>query len=763
MDVKANNLEKKIDWIIAALAFLVSYILFFPIYQAPGKFMFGLSGDSLKNYFTVSYYVRYDSGSLFTGMNYPYGEVVTYTDNQPLLSWILRALNEILPVGDNVVGIQNTLLILAPVISAWLLGLILKSLGVRGGIRIIGALLIAYMAPQIYRMAGHYGLAYSWIIPAIWYLCIRYAASKKPWKWLGGVVLLIISCGLLHPYNAVLLVVFTLSYSLLRWFSMRGPRLLWLATASLGALFLFMIIQGSIDPFEGRPKFPWGTFSYNASVEGILVPSAGPIHAFFASAFGTGEIEFERRLYVGLFVWIVLLSAFFRLLIALPGIIRRKRLPGLNTSIRILWWQALLVFLIASGTAHQMGLQSLQEIIPAIAQFRSLARIGWIIYYLLTVYAVYWIFLWYRLLSIRRLKTTGIFCLAIITIVWSYEACKYVQAVNAVITYENTLFEPKDSSWHTFLNQHNVDSHDFQAAMIVPVFLSGSEKMDRGRGNWLMRDACQLSFQTGMPLINIVMSRTPVEYTTSYMELYAPEYIRKRRVKDFNNKSILLLSLPYDQLLPEEKRLVDSATLLGQFNELSIYTLKTDALQAFSLPDICSDRPDISSTTDSSEIREAKDLPAFYEDFTSYAADTTYIGKGALRLRGKNKENHLFEIASLQSPDTSVLYEAHIWIYIDPQVPVMPEIYLDEYIHRDQLLTRTPFTVPEIPLVHGRWVRSSAPFRVDREDKRIHVWAKGAGHLLDELIIRPEGVLDCTRTPDGVIRYDNIRIDNPNQ
>ncbi len=760
MDVRTNSLEKKIDWIIAGLAFLVSYILFFPIYQAPGKFMFGLSGDALKNYITVAYYVRNDSGALFTGMNYPYGEVVTYTDNQPLLSWILRGLNEFLPVGDNVIGIQNSLLILAPVISAWLLGLILKGLGVRGVVRIIGAVLIAYMAPQLYRMAGHYGLAYSWIIPAMWYLCMRYKESKKPWRWLAGVALLIISCGFLHPYNAVLLVAFALSYSLLHWIILRRPKLLQLAAASLGALLLFMIIQGSIDPFEGRPKFPWGTFSYNASVEGILVPSTGPIHSFFAAAFGTGEIEFERRLYVGLFAWIVLLSALYRLLIAIPKTIKRRRLPGLNTSIRVLWWQTLVVFMIASGTAHQMGLQSLQEFIPAIAQFRSLARIGWIIYYLLTIYAVYWLFLWYRLLSIRRLKTTAVFCLILIAVVWGYEARKYVQTVNSVIMYENTLFNPKDSSWHTFLNQHGLEAYDFQAAMVVPVFLSGSEKFDRGRGNWLMREAYQLSFQTAMPLINIVMSRTPVEYTTSYLELYAPEYIRKRRVKDFNNKSILLLSLPYDQLLPEERRLVDSATLLGQFNELSIYTLKPGVLQKFSLPDTCSDRPDTSASIHSPEIPGAKDLPAFYEDFTEYTADTTYMGKGALRLTGKNKENHLFEIASLQLSDTSVLYEAHIWIYVDPQVAVMPEIYLDEYIYQDQLLTRTPFVVPEIPLVHGQWVRSSAPFRVDRENKRIHVWAKGAGHLVDELIIHPAGHAECLTSPDGTIRYDNIRIDS---
>jgi len=34
------------------------------------------SGDGLKNFYTLAYYVKYDSGFWFTGMLYPYGEHV---------------------------------------------------------------------------------------------------------------------------------------------------------------------------------------------------------------------------------------------------------------------------------------------------------------------------------------------------------------------------------------------------------------------------------------------------------------------------------------------------------------------------------------------------------------------------------------------------------------------------------------------------------------------------------------------------------------
>ena len=49
--------------------------------------MFGGGGDGFKNYMTTNWHLAHDSSYVhYGGMNYPYGEHVLFTDNQPLFS-----------------------------------------------------------------------------------------------------------------------------------------------------------------------------------------------------------------------------------------------------------------------------------------------------------------------------------------------------------------------------------------------------------------------------------------------------------------------------------------------------------------------------------------------------------------------------------------------------------------------------------------------------------------------------------------------------
>jgi hypothetical protein len=111
-------LEKLKDNYTSLVACLLTqlYILFCfnAVLLHPNSYLLNITkfeGDGIKNYFTNIWYVAYDSGNHFTGMNYPYGEHVTFTDNQPLLAWLFSVLKHILPVDGNVVGILNVLML----------------------------------------------------------------------------------------------------------------------------------------------------------------------------------------------------------------------------------------------------------------------------------------------------------------------------------------------------------------------------------------------------------------------------------------------------------------------------------------------------------------------------------------------------------------------------------------------------------------------------------------------------------------------------
>ncbi|MBK8555528.1 MAG: hypothetical protein IPL65_07045 [Lewinellaceae bacterium] len=52
----------------------------------PNTQLIGAGPDGFKNYMTTGWHVRYDTSYVhFGGMNFPFGEHVLFTDNQPIL------------------------------------------------------------------------------------------------------------------------------------------------------------------------------------------------------------------------------------------------------------------------------------------------------------------------------------------------------------------------------------------------------------------------------------------------------------------------------------------------------------------------------------------------------------------------------------------------------------------------------------------------------------------------------------------------------
>ncbi|MES2622579.1 MAG: hypothetical protein V4615_17150, partial [Bacteroidota bacterium] len=58
---------------------------------------YGVWGDGYKNFYTLAYYVKHDRGFHFSGMNFPFGENILFTDNQPFISLVLSNIAKIFP------------------------------------------------------------------------------------------------------------------------------------------------------------------------------------------------------------------------------------------------------------------------------------------------------------------------------------------------------------------------------------------------------------------------------------------------------------------------------------------------------------------------------------------------------------------------------------------------------------------------------------------------------------------------------------------
>jgi hypothetical protein len=444
----------------------------------------------------------------------------------------------------------------------------------------------------------------------------------------------------------------------------------------------------------------------------------------------------------------VILSGIYRFFWRIKWVFNKKSPPGTNLHMKDYVWISVIVFAVASGWTHDLFLDRLQEKFSAIAQFRSLARLAWVIYYLMSVYTVYWMYRWYRLLHMRKLHHMAIFITFFMGVIWSYEVFTYQKLISSPLLHANVHLNGKNNHWLEFFEREKIDPEAYQAIWVNPILLNGSEKLDRSRGIWTMQKAMQISYSTGLPIINIVMSRSSAQMVSSFLELYTPEYISKERLKDFNDKPILLLSIEEEILIPEERALVHKATYLGSFDQIFVYKLDPKTLFKKEIPNTCLEKGDASL------------LPTYYNGFETTQSDIYFAEGGSFQVRSKDSFELIDQVDQISIPDSSVLYWAHIWVKINPATQGMPEVHLHEYINRHDLLTITPFEFSEVPFVQRGWARMSAPFRLDHQVKKLQILGKGKGEIFDGLSIFPADHIPCRQLGEDQWLYGGEWIDH---
>src|SRR5688572_29704496 len=89
------------------------FCFFYPTLGSLNTSLMSLKGDGIKNYFCYLYFIHYDQGTHFTGMNYPFGENILFTDNMPALAWAIATLKTWFPgiVNYSLVLMHSTFLI----------------------------------------------------------------------------------------------------------------------------------------------------------------------------------------------------------------------------------------------------------------------------------------------------------------------------------------------------------------------------------------------------------------------------------------------------------------------------------------------------------------------------------------------------------------------------------------------------------------------------------------------------------------------------
>lgn len=164
----------KYEGLIAALFIgICIFFLYKSVFKNPNQFLVA-GGDGLKNYYTYLYRIKNDTKYwTMDGMNYPFGENIIFTDNQPILANALKSLHTIFPsIGCNLIAIHNLFLLFGLLLGGLGLFRVLRQLKIDILFALIVSTGLIIMNPQIPRFNGHYGLFYP-LLPWIFLWLIR--------------------------------------------------------------------------------------------------------------------------------------------------------------------------------------------------------------------------------------------------------------------------------------------------------------------------------------------------------------------------------------------------------------------------------------------------------------------------------------------------------------------------------------------------------------------------------------------------------------
>ena len=677
---------------LLTLAALV-YARFEKLFACPSCYLFSNGSDGLKNYFTSAFFVHHDPGAWFGGMNYPYGEHIVYTDNQPLWSLLMKAVDRIFPMQDHVIGTTNMLLVVSILFCGLIVYYILRELHLPRWYAALMAIPITLLSPQLERFNGHFSLAYIFYLPLLILLTLRVCAVPSSWSRAIWLVVAITAMGFTHLYflflGAILLVTIMALHLIFRSLKPDRTTLKLLGITILAGALVYGTVTLT-DPVTDRPDEVYGVYVYTAKAQGTFLPWYEPFASLWLDA-GIRKPDVEGISYIG---WVntvlFLLIAFLSVRTLLK---RRRRIRQRPVVRHPAFWTivATLIWLIATGWIYQIGAGVLLDAFPVLGQFRSLGRLGWLFYSTLSICMAYW---GYILLRTARRPKLAVLIFGLCLSVWTGEALGHFWDSTKAVFKANLVFR-HTTPYLDFLEQQGKDSAYYQAILQFPSLLIGPEKVGIDRGVWYMPQSMQCAWETGLPMITSMMSRTSVSQAMDFIELTSEKAKSKRRLQQMTSQPLLLL-VGEAYLGGYEQRIIKQCEPLGIVNFMKIYELPVSVLK------------NLSEAVDTSVVT----LVA--ESFDDKPAARSHSGPGARLIDTAN--TLLYEFT--ESTSSAGNYVMSCWVLIDAHAPGVPAMRHQAFNREDQLFynqQHSRFTFP-MENADGQWLELAIPFA-----------AKGAG------------------------------------
>lgn len=528
--------------LLTLLTCLLLFLRFQPYIEAPNDSFFNIYGDGFKNYATVMYHVKQDSTYLqYSGMNYPYSDHVLFTDCQPILAnsikWISRNVTDI---SDYTVAIINLSMLFSFLLCSVFLYLIFIKLKLPVGYSMFVAIAMMFLAPQFHRVDAHYGLAHSFIIPAIIYL-LMYFEEKPRWSLSIATGALVVIVAQLHFYHFALCALLITAYFFFHWLR----HLTWQKTMQMAAHYAVQVVIPLIllqiwinwgDTVTDRPTLPMGILAYRAFWEGIFISTQSPIWAWVdQKVTDIRNLNMENEAFVGT------VATFFALFLLIRWAIGRFKRPflpfGESPFLQDLFPASLLVLMFSLGFPFNIpGLEGLLDYLGPLRQFRGWGRFGWIFYFGWNIIVWYNLYQLYAKVIQNRWKYVLLgSALGLLALEAFYSAKATYQEPMHDWRLDKTAFEQSDEYWFK-----NVNPSDYQAVLPIPYYHEGSESFAIGTLGHTLRWSLIPGLHYGIPSLGVFMSRQSYAQTLEKIPIGLHPYRPLNFVKTLPNQKPLL-------------------------------------------------------------------------------------------------------------------------------------------------------------------------------------------------------------------------------
>lgn len=719
-----------------------------PVVWDPNHYYFANGGDGIQSYFASAYYALFDKGMRFTGMNYPYGEHISYPNLQPLVAVGINLLQRMgVPCARYTIGITNELALFGIATAPLPLYAVLRRFRLPVLYSVLTAVFIAFLSPQVMRLGGHNTLSYVFLLPLLWYFIIRMQENPRQWRWYAWFVFVNVLAGGIMLYFAAAASFFLLGHVLVLALRRDHPRgMLWrMAGAAVLALLILRSWLWLSDHITDRPENPYGLLVYVASFEGVFTPPPGPLRELTAGLWPAEVPPSESQSYVGLVVSVVLALAVVTGLIALVRTRQWRRLlwpATVPAPLVAAIWASTLLLIYACGYPMKWALFTwLTDHSGPLKQLRALGRFAWPFYYVAGVtgaYCLHWC--WQRQQArLPRLVAGSMVGLMLgawgleAAVYWQHKAEEISQTTGAEHFLDPNAALPQQLAW-----AHR-SPDEFQAILPIPYYNIGSDKLDVSGSPNSIFNAEQLACTTGLPLLATYVSRPSVSQMLLHVQLLSSPLIPKALLKDFpSNKPILLLVSPAAMTVAE-LRLIGLAKPIGVTTpEFALYELPLAALGATTLAEERAKAAQLLPTL----VKQANGLQTttgktvLVESYDHSPDRRSHLGTGGAFYAAPQQFSVLYD-GPLPMPADTGAYEASVWINAQNEYGC-GNMQVKIYDAEGQLLVHEKADGRVTTEVDGPWVRMVVPFRRQASARRMEILYESRDLLADDLLVRPQ-------------------------